>query len=268
MKTFAILNITPDSFSDGGRFLAPEAALAQAETLLAGGADVLDLGGAASNVDAEAVSPTVEIGRLAPVMAALKTKGVSISIDSFSPDVQRWAMRQEVDYLNDIEGFAEPSLYPELAKSPAKLVVMHSVQGRGKATRLAVPPSEIFDRACRFFDARIGALTEAGVARARLILDPGMGFFLSDDPETSFEMLRRISDLKTAFALPVLISVSRKSFLRKITRRAPGEAGPATLAAELFAVLKGADYIRTHDPAALRDGLVVWQALAGTEARA
>ena len=268
MKTFAILNITPDSFSDGGRFLAPEAALAQAETLLAGGADVLDLGGAASNVDAEAVSPTVEIGRLAPVMAALKTKGVSISIDSFSPDVQRWAMRQEVDYLNDIEGFAEPSLYPELAKSPAKLVVMHSVQGRGKATRLAVPPSEIFDRACRFFDARIGALTEAGVARARLILDPGMGFFLSDDSETSFEMLRRISDLKTAFALPVLISVSRKSFLRKITRRAPGEAGPATLAAELFAVLKGADYIRTHDPAALRDGLVVWQALAGTEARA
>ena len=267
MKTFAILNITPDSFSDGGRFLAPEAALVQAETLLAGGADVLDLGGAASNVDAEAVSPTVEIGRLAPVMAALKTKGVSISIDSFSPAVQRWAMAEGVDYLNDIQGFAEPSLYPELAKSPAKLVVMHSVQGRGKATRLAVPPSEIFDRACRFFDARVAVLTDAGVSRQRLILDPGMGFFLSDDPETSFEMLRRISDLKTAFALPVLISVSRKSFLRKITRRAPGEAGPATLAAELFAALKGADYIRTHDPAALRDGLAVWQALAGTEPR-
>ena len=268
MKTFAILNITPDSFSDGGRFLAPEAALKQAQKLIAGGAEVLDLGGAASNVDAEAVAPEVEIARLAPVVAALKAKGVSISIDSFSPEVQRWAMAEGVDYVNDIQGFPEPSLYPELAASSAKLVMMHSVQGRGKATRVPVPPSEVFDRVCRFFEARVGALTEAGVARQRLILDPGMGFFLSNDPETSFEMLRRTADLKAAFGLPVLISVSRKSFLRKVTGRSPGESGSGTLAAELFAALQGADYIRTHDPAALKDGLAVWQALAGPRPRA
>jgi len=268
VKTFAILNITPDSFSDGGRFFAPEAALAQAEKLMTGGADVLDLGGAASNVNAEAVSPEVEIARLAPVVAALKAKGAPVSIDTFSPAVQRWAMAEGVDYINDIQGFPEPSLYPELARSPAKLVMMHSVQGRGKATRLPVAPPEIFDRVCGFFEARIGALTAAGVARERLILDPGMGFFLSDDPKTSFEMLRRTSDLKHAFGLPVLISVSRKSFLRKITGRPPADSGAGTLAAEIFAVLQGADYIRTHDPAALKDGLAVWRALAGPGPRA
>jgi dihydropteroate synthase type 2 len=229
---------------------------------------VLDLGGAASNVDAAAVPPQVEIGRLTPVMAALKAKGVPVSIDSFSPLVQRWALSEGVAYLNDIEGFAEPSLYPELAASPAKLVVMHSVQGRGKATRLPVAPPEIFDRVCRFFEGRIAALVAAGVAQERLILDPGMGFFLSDDPETSFEMLRRTSDLRQAFGLPVLISVSRKSFLRKITGRPPADSGAGTLAAEIFAVLQGADYIRTHDPAALRDGLAVWRALAGPGVRA
>lgn len=268
MKLFGILNITPDSFSDGGRFLAPEAALAQARKLVEDGADALDLGGAASNPDAEAVAPEVEIGRLAPVVAAMKRDGVAVSVDTFSPDVQRWAMGAGVDYLNDIQGFPDPSLYPELAASSAKLIVMHSVQGLGKATRIAVAPDEIYDRTCRFFEARFKALTDAGIARERLILDPGMGFFLGTKSEASFVILRRIADLKRAFGLPVLISVSRKSFLRKITGRPVGESGPATLAAELFAVLHGADMIRTHDPAAIRDGWKVWQALAGGAPRA
>ena len=268
MKIFAILNITPDSFSDGGRFLDPDVALAHARTLIEGGADALDLGGAASNPEAEAVAPEVEIGRLAPVVAALKKEGVPLSIDTFSPAVQRWAIAQGVDYINDIQGFPEPALYPELAASSAKLIVMHSVQGRGKATRVAVAPEEIFDRVRGFFETRVEALTAAGIARERLILDPGMGFFLGSNPQASFEMLRRTEDLKCAFGLPVLVSVSRKSFLRKITGRPPGESGPATLAAELFAMVKGADCIRTHNPAALRDALAVWRGLAGEEAKA
>lgn len=263
MILFGILNITPDSFSDGGRFLAPDAALAQARKLVEAGADALDLGGAASNPNAEDVAPEVEIGRLAPVVAAMKEEGLSLSIDTFSPAVQRWAMGEGVDYLNDIQGFPEPSLYPELAASPVKLIVMHSVQGRGKATRIEVPPEEIYDRTHRFFETRLKALTDAGIARERLILDPGMGFFLGANSEASFEMLRRTEELKRAFGLPVLISVSRKSFLRKITGRPLGESGAATLAAELFALLHGADMIRTHDPAAIRDGWKVWQALAG-----
>lgn len=258
---FGILNITADSFSDGGKYLVPEAALAHVRELIAGGADVLDLGAAASNPDAQAVSPDVEIARLAPVVAPLKEEGISLSIDTFSPAVQRWALAEGVDYLNDIRGFPDASLYPELAASGAKLVVMHSVQG-GRATRAEVPPEEIFARVCRFFEVRIMALTAAGIARERLILDPGMGFFLGANPEASFEMLRRTADLRRAFDLPVLISVSRKSFLRKMTGRPPAESGPATLAAEIFAVLQGADFIRTHDPAAVNDAVAVWRALA------
>lgn len=259
-----IVNITEDSFSDGGKFLAADAAVAHARAMA--GADVLDLGGAASNPDAKHIAPETEIARLAPVVAALKQDGRSISIDSFSTEVQRWAIAQQVDYLNDIQGFADPAIYLELAQSNAKLVVMHSVQGRGQATRLDVPAEEIFDRVQAFFTARIAALTQAGVARSRIILDPGMGFFLGKRPEASFAMLRRLSDLEKAFDLPILVSVSRKSFLRALTGRAPAEVGPATLAAELFAAGQGVDYIRTHDPKALRDALTVAQKL-GSQSR-
>ncbi len=260
-----IVNITEDSFSDGGKYLSAESAITHARAL-AVNADILDLGAASSNPDAIAVAPDIEIARLAPVVAALKQDGASVSVDSFAPDVQRWALEQGVDYLNDIQGFPDAALYPLLAASPAKLIVMHSVQERGKATRVNVPPSEITSLIEDFFERRIAALTRAGIARERIILDPGMGFFLGSDPQTSFTVLRAIGALKGKFRLPVLVSVSRKSFLRKITGRAPGEAGAASLAAELFAGLQGADYVRTHDPAALKDGSAVWLALTGNRA--
>jgi dihydropteroate synthase type 2 len=265
MKILGIVNITNDSFSDGGKYLSAEAATAHARAL-AMNADILDLGAASSNPDAVAVAPDVEIARLAPVVAALKRDGASISIDSFAPEVQRWALAQGVDYLNDIQGFPDAALYPLLAVSRAKLIVMHSVQERGKATRIDVPPAEIVSRIEHFFEHRIAVLTDAGVARERLVLDPGMGFFLGSDPQTSCTVLRAIGALKGKFGLPVLVSVSRKSFLRKITGRRPGEAGAASLAAELFAAFQGVDYIRTHDPAALKDGLAAWLALAGNRA--
>lgn len=263
MMIFGILNITADSFSDGGRFLDPAAALAQARALVAGGADVIDIGAAASNPEAEAIAPDVEIARLQPVVSALRADGIAVSIDSFAPAVQEWALDQGADYLNDIQGFPDPSLYPRLAASPARLVVMHSVQGRGRATRIDVPPAEIVERVLGFFAARITALTGAGIARERLILDPGMGFFLGAEPETSFAMLRALPRLKAAFGLPVLVSVSRKSFLRAVTGAGVEAAGAGTLAAELFAAAQGADFIRTHDPRALRDGLIVSAACQG-----
>jgi dihydropteroate synthase type 2 len=264
MQILGILNITEDSFSDGGKYLEPSAALAHAR-VLAKNADILDIGAASSNPDSAGVAPEVEIARLESVVPALQREKVALSIDTHVIEVQRWALARNVDYLNDIHGFPDASLYPDLAASSAKMIVMHSVQERGKATRTDVPSSEILDRIRRFFDVRLTALTKAGVARDRLVLDPGMGFFLGTDPETSFAVLRALPALKSEFGLPLLVSVSRKSFLRKITGRAPAEAGPASLTAELFASLNGADLIRTHDPKALRDALAVWPVLAGNK---
>jgi dihydropteroate synthase type 2 len=140
--------------------------------------------------------------------------------------------------------------------------VMHAVQGRGRAQRVPVPATKIWPRIEGFFAARIKALTAAGIARDRLILDPGMGFFLSSDAAASLTVLAGLDRLKRAFGLPVFVSVSRKSFLAAVTgRQLSVELGPATLAAELYAAANGADYIRTHDPAALRDGLSVVAAL-------
>ena len=258
-----ILNITDDSFSDGGRYLAPEAALARAEFLARDGADILDLGGASSNPDSKSVPPEVEIARLAPVVARLKEAGVPVSVDTFSPEVQRWALGEDVAYLNDVQGFRHPALYDALAAGCPKLIVMHAVQEGARAERIAVDPAAILDRVLDFFARRVAALTAAGVARERLILDPGMGFFLGTNPEASYTVLRNLPGLKAAFSLPVLVSVSRKSFLRRMTGREPGRSGAATLAAELFAAAKGADYIRTHDPGALRDGLLVRRTLDG-----
>lgn len=131
---FGIVNITSDSFSDGGRYLAPDAAIAQARKLMAEGADVIDLGPASSNPDAAPVSSDTEIARIAPVLDAVKADGIPVSLDSYQPATQAYALSRGVAYLNDIRGFPDAAFYPQLAKSSAKLVVMHSVQD-GQADR-------------------------------------------------------------------------------------------------------------------------------------
>jgi dihydropteroate synthase type 2 len=262
-KLLGILNITADSFSDGNRYLDPDAAIAHGRAL-AGDAQILDLGAASSNPNALPVAPEVEIARLAPVVAALRQDGIALSIDSFAVEVQRWAIAQGVAYINDIQGFPHPALYPELAASSATLIVMHSVQGLGPATRVRFEPGELHGRIVAFFEARIAALTAAGVARERIVLDPGMGLFLGSHRDASFTVLRRIADLKRTFGMPVLVSVSRKSFLRRLVGREVAGIGPATLAAELYAVRQGADYVRTHEPKALKDALLVTEALETT----
>lgn len=254
---FGIVNITPDSFSDGGRYFAADAAIAHAKRLVAEGADVIDLGPASSNPDAAPVPAEEEIRRLAPVMEALAGEGIALSVDSFRPETQAHVLSRGVAWLNDIRGFAEPAFHPALAASDASLILMHSIQRDGNADRRETPAGDIVDQICGFFEGRIAALVAAGVARERLVLDPGMGFFLGPRPETSFEVLARLGEIEARFELPVFISVSRKSFLRAVTGRAPGEAGAATLAAELLAVERGARFIRTHEPAPLADALAV-----------
>jgi len=257
---FGIVNITADSFSDGGKFLNAAAAAQHALRLAREGADVIDLGAVASNPEAEAVQAKEEIRRLAPLVAILRERNISVSVDSFSSETQSWALSQKVAWLNDIQGFADETLYPALAASEACLIVMHNVVA-GKAQRVATDVKTIFERLHSFFDQRVGALMGAGILPNRIVLDPGMGYFLGSDPGVSLAVLRRLPEIKARYGLPLFVSVSRKSFVRALVNVEVAQSGPATLAAELFAAIQGADFIRTHDVAALKQALTVWNAL-------
>jgi dihydropteroate synthase type 2 len=267
-RLVGIVNITADSFSDGGRFLDPEAAIAHAGELAADGADIIELGAAASNIAAHPVPAAEEIRRLEPVITALANAGTPLSVDSSQPAVQRFALRCGAAYLNDIRGFPDPAIYPELAAARCRLVVMHAVQGEARARQVDLAGDEVWRRIEDFFADRTARLDAAGIARDRLILDPGMGFFLSTRADASLQVLARLGRLKQTFGLPVMVSVSRKSFLAAITGRSdPAERGAATLAAEIYAAARGADFIRTHAPAPLSDALKVIEALAAAERR-
>lgn len=160
-RVIGIVNITEDSFSDGGRYLAPRSALAHARRLYADGADIIELGAVASHPDAKPVSSAEEQRRLAPVLDTLVADGVSVSVDSFSPQTQRFAVDRGASYLNDIQGFPDPSQYGFLADSRCRLIVMHSVQRTGPATRVTTEPEVIWDRIGQFFDDRLNALRSA-----------------------------------------------------------------------------------------------------------
>ncbi|MBU42453.1 MAG: dihydropteroate synthase [Spirochaetaceae bacterium] len=269
-EIFGIVNITTDSFSDGGKYLDQSSLGEHINKLTRDGANTLDLGAASSNPEANPVDPLLEMERLdraLDIIAAAKASGaipshLRISVDSFKPEVQRFALNKNVDYLNDIAGFGDPTVYDALAQSNCQLVIMHSIQ-QGIANRDRVSPDSILDQILGFFDRRIQDLTRAGINRTRIILDPGMGFFLGSDPECSYTVLRSLDSIRDEFSLPLLVSVSRKSFLGALTRRGPEERQAATLGAEIYLAENGVEFIRTHEPAPLLDALKVRRAIAG-----
>jgi dihydropteroate synthase type 2 len=267
-RIVGIVNITADSFSDGGRYLDPAAALAHARSLRADGADVIELGPAASHPGSAPVSAAEERRRLAPVLERLTADGIPVSVDSFQPETLRFAVSVGAAWLNDIHGFGDPGLYPVLAASQCRLVVMHAIQKDGAATEVATDPAGVRDGMFRFFAQRLAALQAAGIGRDRIVIDPGLGYFLGSTPGPSLAALAGIRELKDAFGVPVLVSPSRKSFLRALTGRDVTRSGSATLAAEIFAAWQGADYIRTHDVAAARDALAFLSAISSEASHA
>jgi len=252
-----VVNVTPDSFSDGGTYLDPDRAAAHARQLARDGADWIELGAASSHPEAQPVAPDEEIRRLSGVLGRLRPEGLPVGVDSAQTRTQRYALAEKVGLLNDVAGFADPAFYPELADADCLLVVMHRATGSDRAD------GDPLDRVLRFLEDRVGALERAGVAPGRIVVDPGMGLFLDPAPEASIEVLQGLDRLRRGLGLPVLVGVSRKSFLGALTGRPIAERGPATLAAELYAAAHGADYIRTHDVRALRDALRVQRALRG-----
>lgn len=260
-RVLGILNVTPDSFSDGGKFLEPKAAIAHARVLMEH-ADGLDIGAASSHPDSPVVGALGELKRLAPVLDVLRQTDIPFSIDTFEPEVQRWACAQGARWVNDIHGFPHDETRRFLADQDVGLIAMFAVQQRGNATRVATDATTIVQRVTDFFDERIADLERCGVDRSRIVVDPGMGFFLGAGPEPSLAVLHAIPRLRERYGLPVLVSVSRKSFLRRLTDATVQTMGPATLAAELAAAQLGVDWLRTHDPQALRMALTVHNAIA------
>lgn len=260
VRLFGILNVTRDSFSDGGRWLDPTAALRHADALLAGGADVVDVGAESTHPDAEDVPTELEIERLTPVVTSLLSRGVEVSVDTWKPAVMRAMAALGVQWINDVHGMRDPAAIAAVAAAPVRVVVMFARQPGPRADKRPASASGLLDELRAFFTSRIETLVAHGVDRQRIVLDPGMGFFLGDTPEPSLLVLRNLAALRE-LGQPLLVSVSRKSFLGAMTGRDVTARGAATLAAELWAVQHGAAFVRTHDPVALRDALVVLQAL-------
>jgi len=261
-KIVGIVNITEDSFSDGGRYLATQDALAHARQLRSEGADIIELGPAASHPGAANVPAEDQRRRLAPVIEHLAADNIPVSVDSPVPGIQRFALAHGAAYLNDIHGFPDPGMYEQLSAAGCRLVVMHSVHRQEPVTKVITEPAATWAAIDRFFADRLAVLRAAGIARERLVIDPGLGYFLGANPEPSLAALAGIGQLKARFGLPVLISPSRKSFLRAVTGRDSEQIGAATVAAELYAVGQGADYVRTHDVRDLNDALTILDAIA------
>lgn len=283
VKLFGILNLTRDSFSDGGRFMEPGAAVAHALRLAAEGADVIDVGAESTHPDAEAVSADEEIARLTPVIERLRADGLRVSVDTYKPAVIRHVLRLGVEYINDVTALRDPEAVAAVHDSDVRIVLMHSVSQAARAERVRVEPEEIVERVCAFFRRKVAELQQAGIAPERLILDPGMGLFLGTSTAASLRVLRDLWRL-VALGRPVLISTSRKSMTgarlvegagegaaaadpagaaeRRVEYLPVAERGPGTLASELWAAAHGAAYIRTHDVKSLRRALMMWDSIA------
>jgi len=266
MQIFGILNLTRDSFSDGGRYPDPARAIDHARRLAADGADVIDVGAQSTHPDAQQVDDDEQWRRLEPVITTLVAEGITVSVDTHRPVLMRRALHAGAAFINDVSGLADPQARAAVRDSTARLIVMHSCSAQARAQRLDVTPERIMERICAFFEARIAELSAAGIDRERLILDPGMGFFLSRNPATSLRVLRELGRLR-ALGLPLLVSTSRKSFIGAVLGDADGprpvtERQAGTLASELWAALHGADYVRTHEPRPLRDARRVWRAIS------
>jgi dihydropteroate synthase type 2 len=259
---FGIVNVTIDSFSDGGRYYNAEKAVAHAEHLRLAGADVIDLGAESTHPDAEDVAASEEIRRLEPVVGALIDQGAVVSIDTTKAEVMREMVGLGATWLNDVNGFRDPEALRVASDcgKDVRFVVMYSRSNKPRADRSSSGASDLLGELRTFFGERRAAFASVGVAADRIVFDPGMGFFLGSDATPSLTVLHHLAEL-TEIAGPMLISVSRKSFLGEVTGSAVAQRGPATLSAELWAARHGAGYLRTHDVLALRDALRIQEAI-------
>jgi len=236
-----ILNVTPDSFSDGGQFIAPEQALAQARRMIAEGADIIDIGAESTRpYGSQPVSAEEERKRLQPILADIVALGVPVSIDSMKSSVVAWALDTGAVIANDVWGLQrDRDMAEEVAKRNAPVIVMHNRNSADAAL-------DIMQDIAEFFERSLGIATKAGIATDHIVLDPGIGF--GKTQEQSMLVLARLHEFK-AFNLPLLVGASRKRFIDTIAPSPPERRLGGSIAAHLIAVRSGAQIIRAHDVA-------------------
>ena len=252
-----IVNVTPDSFFDGGRFLDAAQAAAQGRRLIDEGADIVDVGGESTRPGSSPVALEEERRRVLPVIEALRDCGVPVSVDTQKPQLMREAIAAGADMVNDINAFQAPGALAAVSGSGAALCLMHK---RGDPRTMQQDPryDDLTAEVRAFLDERLAAALHAGIERDRLVIDPGFGF--GKTFEHNLALLRSLGDF-AALGIPIMAGLSRKSMLGRITGRDAGERVFASVAAALVAVRNGADIVRVHDVAATRDVLAVWRAM-------
>jgi dihydropteroate synthase len=256
-----IVNVTPDSFSDGGRYMVRDAALSHAHRLIAEGADILDIGGESTRPGAAPVSEQEELDRVIPVIEELADAGVPVSVDSFKPAVMRAALAAGASMVNDVRALQEPEALAAVAASEAAVCLMH-MQGQPQTMQQQPTYIDVVAEVCDFLADRVSAAQVAGISRERIVVDPGFGF--GKTLAHNLTLLRGVGRL-SALGVPVLAGLSRKSMLGALTGRDAGQRQAASVAAALAAVRQGAHIARVHDVQATVDALKVWMAVYGEQ---
>lgn len=264
-RIMGVLNVTPDSFSDGGRFLGRDAALAQARALVAAGADILDIGGESTRPGADPVGIGQETDRVVPVIAALRAEGVGvpISIDTRNAAVARAAFEAGADLFNDVSALMhDPASLPLAVEAGRPVCLMHA-QGDPKTMQDAPAYDDVLLDVCDFLEARVAAAESAGIPRGRLLVDPGIGF--GKTVAHNLELVRGLAMLH-GLGAAILFGASRKRFIGTIAGvTQAAERGPGSIAVALEALRRGAQVIRVHDVGETRQAVALWAAVAGNE---
>ncbi|MGQ9838009.1 MAG: dihydropteroate synthase [Cyanobacteriota bacterium] len=258
-RLMGVLNLTPDSFSDGGRYVMLEAALEQARRMVAEGADILDLGGESTRPGAEPVSVEEEKRRVLPVLEALLPLGVPLSVDTRKPEVAAEALALGAHLINDVTGLRDERMIALAARYEVPAVIMHMPVPDPATMQQHAHYTDVVEEVKAFLQIQAEKALQAGVPQ--VVLDPGIGF--GKTLEHNLDLIRGLDEL-AALGHPLLLGASRKSLIGTLTGvQVPAERVAGTVAAHLFGVSRGARLLRVHDVKAHREALAVWEALSG-----
>ena len=252
-----IVNVTPDSFSDGGQHFQRDAALAHAQQLIAEGADMIDIGGESTRPGAQPIGVQEELDRVLPIIEGLRGAPVPISIDTCKPQVMQAAIAADVQMVNDINALQDAAAMNAVATGNVAVCLMHK-QGNPQTMQTQPHYQNVVAEVGEFLRERIAAAEAAGIGRERIVIDPGFGF--GKTLAHNLDLLRRLDKLRE-LGVPVLAGLSRKSMLGALTGREAGDRVAASVAAALIAVQNGASIVRVHDVRETVDALKIWNAV-------